>query len=69
MKSQQFLGELDSHPQVGDLIDSTSNYEVEADEMQRKAGITLTPELWLIKMLLGGIDNSYDEKDESGGRR
>lgn len=37
--------------------------------MKRKAGIDLTPELWLVKMLLGGIDDSYDEKDESAGAR
>lgn len=33
--------------------------------MSRKnPGMDLTPELWLIKLLLGAIDHSYDSKDE-----
>lgn len=26
--------------------------------------VDLTPELWLVKMLLGAIDDSYDKQDE-----
>ncbi|GAA5959311.1 hypothetical protein JCM3765_006556 [Sporobolomyces pararoseus] len=29
-----------------------------------KVGVDLTPELWLVKLLLGPIDSSYDSKDE-----
>lgn len=42
-KAQAFLGELDSHPAIGKLVDVTSNYESEADEMKRKSGMDLTP--------------------------
>jgi hypothetical protein len=54
-KAQQFLAELDNHPEVGSLIDVTSNYELESAEMLQKSGQELTPELWLTKMLMGGI--------------
>jgi hypothetical protein len=27
-------------------------------------GVDLTPELWLVKLLMGGIDSSYDSKGE-----
>lgn len=64
-KAQAFLAELDNHPEIGGLVDVTSNYELESAEMLRKSGQELTPELWLVKMLMGGIDSSYDEKDES----
>ncbi|KAJ9123059.1 hypothetical protein QFC22_001248 [Naganishia vaughanmartiniae] len=64
LKAQAFLGELDSHPVIGGLIDSTSNYEVEQDEMMRTSGVQLTPEMWLVKLLMGSIDSSYDTKDE-----
>jgi hypothetical protein len=32
--------------------------------MSRKSGIDLTPEMWLVKLLMGPIDSSYDTKDE-----
>ncbi|PRQ70903.1 hypothetical protein AAT19DRAFT_10443 [Rhodotorula toruloides] len=56
MKARAFLEEIDSHPEVGGLVDCTSNYENEADDLA-KQGVELTPELWLIKLLLGGIDS------------
>ncbi|WRT63790.1 uncharacterized protein IL334_000715 [Kwoniella shivajii] len=62
MKAMKFLEELDNHPVIGGLIDCTSNYEAEQAEMSRKSGIDLTPEMWLVKLLMGGIDDSYDEK-------
>lgn len=40
-------------------------YESEADEMKRKANMDLTPELWLVKLLMGAIDSSYDAQDEA----
>ncbi|KDE02359.1 hypothetical protein MVLG_07080, partial [Microbotryum lychnidis-dioicae p1A1 Lamole] len=64
-KARAFLEELDKHPEIGDLIDTTSNYENEADDIARNnAGVELTPSLWLVKLLLGPIDSSYDTKDE-----
>ncbi|KAJ9645045.1 hypothetical protein H2204_001507 [Knufia peltigerae] len=65
LKAREFLSKLDEEPTIGDIIDCTSNYEVEADEMSRaNPPVNLTPELWLIKLLLGSIDSSYDAKDE-----
>jgi hypothetical protein len=62
-RAQRFLAELDNDPVIGSMIDCTSYYELEAEEFMRK-GVTLTPELWLLKMCVGGIDPSYDSKDE-----
>ncbi|KAK9476016.1 hypothetical protein V1514DRAFT_338236 [Lipomyces japonicus] len=63
LKAREFLGKLDSDPQVGSLVDCTSNFEVEQDEMAR-VGVQLTPETWLVKLLMGAIDRSYDTQDE-----
>ena len=52
MKATRFLEEMDNHPQVGGLIDCTSNFEIEQEEMMRKSGIDLSPEMWLIKLLM-----------------
>ncbi|OCF40751.1 hypothetical protein I317_05446 [Kwoniella heveanensis CBS 569] len=62
MKAMKFLEELDNHPVIGGLIDCTSNFEAEQAEMMRKSGIDLTPEMWLVKLLMGPIDSSYDTK-------
>jgi len=65
LKAREFLGKLDDDPSIGDVIDCTSNFEVEQDEMSRAVPpVDLTPELWLVKLLLGAIDSSYDAKDE-----
>lgn len=64
--AQAFLSELDTDPEVGHLIDCTSNFELEGEEFRRKTGgETLTREMWYTKLLLGSIDKSYDEKDET----
>jgi hypothetical protein len=62
-KAQRFLGELDNDAEIGNVVDATSYYELEAEEYARK-GVTLTPELWLVKLMVGAIDPSYDEQDE-----
>ncbi|KAL8652135.1 MAG: hypothetical protein Q9210_002864 [Variospora velana] len=64
-EAREFLAKLDSDPQVGQLVDCTSNYENEQVEMQQKTGATLTRALWHTKLLLGSIDSTYDSKDES----
>ena len=47
-----------------------ADFEVEQDEMSRaNPPVDLTPELWLIKLLLGAIDSSYDTKDEKSSGR
>jgi hypothetical protein len=45
-------------------MDQTGDFDAEAAEMMRKTGQQLTPVMWLLKMMLGGIDDSYDSKDE-----
>ncbi|KAI5055217.1 hypothetical protein GOP47_0030362 [Adiantum capillus-veneris] len=62
-KTQKFLEALDKDPVVGGMIDCTSYYEMEEEEFARK-GVTLTPELWLLKMCVGAIDPEYDSKDD-----
>lgn len=70
LKAREFLGKLDEEPGIGELVDCTSNFEVEQDEMSRaNPPVDLTPELWLIKLLLGSIDSSYDTKDEKSQSR
>lgn len=66
--AREFLAKLDSDPQVGKLIDCTSNYENESMEMRSKANVIMTKELWRVKILLGSIDSSYDSKDESASQ-
>ncbi|KAK7530671.1 uncharacterized protein J3D65DRAFT_132271 [Phyllosticta citribraziliensis] len=66
-KAREFLSKLDQDPMVGHLVDCTSNYENESAEMARaNPPVDLTPELWLVKLLLGAIDKSYDRQDEKG---
>lgn len=70
LKAREFLGKLDNEPGIGEYVDSTSNFEVEQDEMMHASPpVDLTPDLWLCKLLLGAIDSSYDTKDEKGGGR
>ncbi|KAL4919936.1 hypothetical protein BDW62DRAFT_28048 [Aspergillus aurantiobrunneus] len=66
-KARDFLGSLDNDPSIGGLIDCTSNFEVEQDEMSRaNPPVHLTRELWCAKLMLGSVDSSYDTKDERG---
>jgi hypothetical protein len=52
LKAREFLGKLDSEAGIGDLIDCTSNYEVEQDEMSRaNPPVDLTPDLWVSSFL------------------
>ncbi|RAL16095.1 putative transcription factor RfeF [Aspergillus homomorphus CBS 101889] len=69
-KARDFLASLDEDPQIGALIDCTSNFEVEQDEMSRaNPPVHLTRELWCAKLMLGAIDSSYDTKDEKAAGR
>lgn len=61
--ARKFLAKLDTDPEVGGMVDCTGNYEVESDEMSSK-GVYLDPSTWIVKLLLGAIDPSYDSKDE-----
>lgn len=60
--AQKFLATLDKDPVVGKMVDATSYYELEAEEYSRK-GISLTPDVWLVKLMVGAIDPSFDEQD------
>jgi len=63
--ARKFLSKLDEHPVIGPEVDCTSNFENEQEEMARaNPPVDLTPDLWIIKLLLGAIDRSYDSKDE-----
>jgi len=63
--ARQFLSELDDNATFGDIVDCTSNFENEQVEYANaKPPVDLTPELWLMKLLLGAIDDSYDKQDE-----
>ncbi|KAF2011269.1 hypothetical protein BU24DRAFT_354661, partial [Aaosphaeria arxii CBS 175.79] len=63
--AKKFLGKLDEDPAVGPMVDCTSNFENEQEEMMRaNPPVDLTPDLWIVKLLLGAIDASYDSKDE-----
>jgi len=67
--ARKFLGKLDEDPSVGPMIDCTSNFENEQEEMMRaQPPVDLTPDLWIVKLLLGAIDSSYDQKDEKASR-
>ncbi|KAJ6049871.1 hypothetical protein N7444_006587 [Penicillium canescens] len=69
-RARDFLSSLDEDPHIGHLIDCTSNFEVEQDEMSRaNPPIHLTRELWCAKLMLGAIDSSYDTKDEQEHER
>jgi hypothetical protein len=47
------------------LTNDVVDYENEQEEMSRaNPPVDLTPDLWIIKLLLGAIDRSYDSKDE-----
>lgn len=60
--AQRFLAALDNNSVIKDVVDTTSYYELEADEIMKKGGV-LTPELWLVKLMLGAIDPFFDSRD------
>ncbi|SGZ17144.1 BQ5605_C020g09098 [Microbotryum silenes-dioicae] len=63
-KAYRFLNEVDQG-EVGKLIDVTSNYEREsANCRSANPPYTLTPDGWCLKLLLGGIDSTFDARDE-----
>jgi hypothetical protein len=67
-EAQDFLDQVDSDPQVGGMVDVTSDRRIEAAQLQKKSGIELTEELHCLKVMLGGIDSSYDASDEPQGQ-
>ncbi|KAI9001753.1 hypothetical protein DFJ74DRAFT_454588 [Hyaloraphidium curvatum] len=63
LAAQKFLGQLDSDPVIGDLVDVTSNYEMEAEEWRQK-GNDLDVGVYIHKLLTGSIDPNMDAADE-----
>ncbi|KAL3150894.1 hypothetical protein ABBQ32_000644 [Trebouxia sp. C0010 RCD-2024] len=59
--AQAFLGRLDNDRDVGGMIGATSCFEFEAEEYRRR-GVVLTPELWMVKLMLGAIDLTIHEQ-------
>jgi hypothetical protein len=58
-RAQQFLADLDDDDYFGDIVDCTSGFEFEQEEFKKK-GISLTPQLWVLKLAVGSIDASYE---------
>ncbi|KAJ8292056.1 hypothetical protein OF846_004837 [Rhodotorula toruloides] len=58
-KARELLDEVDRDSEVGGLVDVTGAFEYESDQVLRLSG-----EMWLVKLLLGGINSAYDRKDE-----
>lgn len=55
-----YLGQLDVDPQIGHLIDSTSEFSIE----KKECGPSFTEAVWIIKLMIGAIDPAYDSADE-----
>lgn len=65
--AQKFLDKLDRDPEIGDIIDCTSGYEFESAQMIRAIPpVALSKSMWIVKLLVGAIDSSFDKKDEAG---
>lgn len=56
----EYLNKLDTHPQIGNIIDCTSEFTIE----QTQCGQGFTESVWVIKLMVGAIDPSYDAADE-----
>lgn len=65
-EAQRWLDSIDANPQIGSLVDVTSDRRKEAQQVKAATGIELTEELHCLKVLLGGIDSTYDASDEGG---
>jgi len=64
-KAAAFLDELDNHPEIGQFVDATSNFEREAEQWHRHSnGLSeMTADVYLLKLLCGAIDSDWDAKD------
>jgi hypothetical protein len=61
----EYLGQLDIDPQVGHLIDCTSEFSIEKEE----CGAGFTEAVWIVKLMIGAIDPAYDSADEQQPRQ
>jgi hypothetical protein len=55
--------DLDKDHEIGADVDTTGHYEKEHEKYAKK-GVDLTPDLWLLQMMLGGVDPTYDEGND-----
>lgn len=62
-KVSKILSKLDTHKRFGILVDVSSSFQVEAQELEKRRRL-LSPALWTAKFLLGSIDPRYDRMDE-----
>lgn len=62
--ASEFLQTLDDHPHFGDRIDCVSDFEVEMTQCQAQ-GVYLTPDMYIVKLLVGCIDDRYDAQDSA----
>jgi hypothetical protein len=60
----EWLNKIDSDPQIGSMIDCTSTFLIEKKQCEAKYGIEFTESTWLVKLLIGAIDPTYDQADE-----
>lgn len=60
----EYLGQLDMDPQVGHLIDCTSEFSIEKQE----CGAGFTEAVWIVKLMIGAVDPAYDSADEQQPR-
>jgi hypothetical protein len=61
--SEYLKTELDNDPDIGDDVDATGNYELESSKYAKK-GVDLTPDLWILQMMLGAVCKEYDEGND-----
>lgn len=59
-EATEYLQTLDEHPVIGKYVDCTSEYETE----RKQCGAGFTVSAWIMKLMVGAIDPSYDESDE-----
>lgn len=55
-----FLNSIDTDPNIGEIIDCTSNFKLE----QKQCGALFTEPVWIVKSLIGCVDPAYDKQDE-----
>ena len=60
----EYLEKLDKDENVGKHIDCTSEFSIEQKQCEKNYGFEFTESMWLIKLMIGAIDSSYDNADE-----
>ena len=56
----EYLNQLDTHSQIGNIIDCTSEFSIEA----KQCGQGFNESVWVVKLMIGAIDPEYDQADE-----